>query len=67
MNELIAFILGVFFKAMAAAIAGKAVTWFLMQVKDWPTLLHYLEEHGGKSFGCIECRLGHVNKVDSIG
>jgi hypothetical protein len=70
MNELAAFILGLAFKAILAASIGNMFNRFadhaMEDIKDWPKVLHYLEEHEGKSFGCLECKLGKIVRVDSI-
>lgn len=38
----------------------------LAEIRQWPTVLHYLEEHSGRYKHCHECALGTPTQVDSI-
>lgn len=70
MNEIGAFVLGLLFKAFLTVTVGSAFSRLadhaIEDIKDFPRVSHYLLEHGGKSHGCTECRLGRVEEVDSI-
>lgn len=66
MNELIAFVLGIFAKAFVAALAGKVVSLVADELAQWPTVLHYLEQHTGKSFNCPVCLGTYHPPVDTV-
>jgi len=70
MNELIAYIAGLFTKAIAAYLVGKLMgrplAWVVAELQEWPRLLHYLRNHQGRSIGCHDCVLGTPTKVDSL-
>jgi len=64
MNELVAFTLGLFAKALMGVVVGKGVSYALNNLKDLPRITHYLEGHLGRSHVCQICN--EPTKVDSI-
>jgi hypothetical protein len=64
MNEITAFILGYLAKALVGILMGKLVMWVWNNLQDLPRVLHYLEQHGGKSFECLVC--SKPRNVDGI-
>jgi len=65
MSTIAAFALGYLAKVIASAVLGKFVNYALDEVENWPTVMHYLNNHAPKrSVGCQDCL--YPIKVDTI-
>jgi hypothetical protein len=69
--EVITFLLGYAFRATIATfvadyLAKPVLKVVVGEVEQMPKVIHYLSNHGGRSVGCVACKLGTPERVDSI-
>lgn len=67
MNELAAFCMGYLAKALIGYVLGKFIAHVIADIKSWPTILHYAENHEPRwSVDCDICNHTETKSVDTL-